>query len=358
MTASPAPWQPPPGSSPAGRPGPVAPRTLSGLPAWLGASSRRMRVAVLSAVLVVAVVVVVLPQSGPGGSAHAAAPDFPVVYKIAAGARAELAQPGAPPPGANDWSCVPSAQHPDPVVLVHGLLANMTENWQTISALLADNGYCVYALTYGTDPGLGFPLDQVGGLQPMEQSAQVLAGFVDRVLASSGAAKVDLVGHSEGATMPYYYLKTVGGAAKVARYVGLAPVFRGTILDGTGTLGQVLAGAFPGLAQVVGRYCGSCPELLAGSGFLAALDADAPAVPGVAFTDIVTRLDEAVTPFTSGLLTGPNVTNIVVQDQCPLDLADHIALAADPVAAQDVLNALDPAHAVAPSCGLVLPLIG
>ena len=358
MTASRAPWRPPPAPSRPGAPGSARPPAFVRLPAWIGASSRRMRVAVLSAVLVVAAVVAVLPQSGPAGSAHAAAPAFPVVYSIAAGARAEITQPGAPPPGANDWSCVPSAAHPDPVVLVHGLLANMTENWQTISALLADNGYCVYAFTYGTDPGAGFPLDQIGGLQPMEQSAQVLAGFIDRVLASSGAAKVDVVGHSEGATMPYYYLKTMGGAAKVARYVGLAPVFHGTTLAGIGSLAQLTAGVFPGAAQAVSRFCGSCQEFLAGSAFLAALDAGGPAVPGVAFTDIVTRYDEAVTPFTSGLLTGPNVTNIVVQDQCPLDLADHIALAADPVAAQDVLNALDPPDAVAPSCGLVLPLIG
>ena len=49
------------------------------------------------------------------------------------------------------WTCRPSAAHPRPVVLVHGLLANMTDNWQTMSPLLANNGYCVFALTYGTD---------------------------------------------------------------------------------------------------------------------------------------------------------------------------------------------------------------
>lgn len=327
--------------------------------AWVAATPLRVRAAILAGLLVIALTaVVVLPESGPNGSAHADAPSYPVVYSIAAGVQAELTSPGAAPPGANNWSCVPSPEHPEPVVLVHGLVANMTENWQTISALLANNGYCVFALTYGTDPGLAFPGDQIGGLQPMEASAQVLSAFVDRVLASTGAKKVDIVGHSEGATMPYYYVKDLGGAAKVARYVGLAPVFHGTSLSGIGTLAQLMAGIFPDAAQAVGQFCGSCQEFLPGSAFLADLAADAPAVPGVAFTDIVTRLDEAVTPYTSGLLTGPNVTNIVVQDQCPLDLADHIALAADPVAAQDVLNALDPAHARAPTCGLVLPLLG
>ncbi|HEU5001283.1 MAG TPA: alpha/beta fold hydrolase [Actinomycetota bacterium] len=350
MRKEPFPWSPDPES---GRP---TRWTVPRLTRRLASSPGRLQVGLVALLLVVAVVAVLVPQAGSGGSARAAAPSFPVVYSLAAGFRAELTQPGAAPPGANDWSCVPTAEHPDPVVLVHGLLANMTENWQTISPLLADNGYCVFALTYGADPGLG--IDQIGGLQPMDASAQVLAGFIDRVLAATGAQKVDIVGHSEGATMPYYYVKALGGAAKVARYVGLAPVFHGTTLSGIGTLAQLMAGAFPGAAGAVGQFCGSCQQFLPGSAFLGALDADAPAVPGVAFTDIVTRLDEAVTPYTSGLLTGPNVTNIVVQDQCPLDLADHIALAADPVAAQDVLNALDPAHAQAPACGLVLPLLG
>ncbi|MFF3574513.1 hypothetical protein [Nocardia jiangxiensis] len=72
----------------------------------------------------------------------------------------------------------------------------------------------------------------------------------------------------------------------------------------------------------------------------------------------MTRLDELVIPYTSGIVAEPNSTNITVQDQCPQDLADHLALASDPVAARDVLNTLDPAHAAPVTCSLVLPAVG
>ena len=55
----------------------------------------------------------------------------------------------APHSGFNDWSCQPSAAHPDPVVLLHGLGGNGPGNFLTLGPYLASAGYCVYAPTYG-----------------------------------------------------------------------------------------------------------------------------------------------------------------------------------------------------------------
>jgi len=297
---------------------------------------------------------------GPGAEAASAAPNYPVPYTFAADILASPSGPYTPPPGSNIWSCRPSAAHPYPVILVHGLFANETDNWQTYGPLLADDGYCVFSFTYGNDLSTQAPLDNVGGLAPMEQSAQVLSGFVDQVLAATGASKVDIVGHSEGATIPYWYIKFDGGAAKVAHMVGLAPVVHGTdVALGSGLIDELLT-AFGGSVSeeaAVAEGCASCAEFAPDSSFIETLDAGGVAVPGVIYTQIMTHYDELVVPYTNGMVVAPNSTNIVVQDQCALDFADHVALAADPVAAQDVLNALDPATAQPVPCVPVAPVI-
>ncbi|MFE7133891.1 lipase family alpha/beta hydrolase [Streptomyces sp. NPDC057638] len=239
-----------------------------------------------------------------------------------------------PRSGWNNWSCRPSAAHPEPVVLVHGLGANGWDNFLTLAPALRSAGYCVYSETYGKTVLGGL----AGGLAPMARSAAEVGGFIDRVRAATGAEKVDVVGHSEGTTVPAYYIKYLGGATKVDDFIGFGSNFRGTTLGGLATLAAALK--LQGLLTGVG--CGACTDYLPGSAFLAKLNDGPVAVPGPTYTSIVTRYERVVTPYTSGLLTGDNVTNIVLQDACRLDSAGHLGLAIDPNITQLVLNRLDP----------------
>jgi triacylglycerol esterase/lipase EstA (alpha/beta hydrolase family) len=306
-------------------------------------TARRGPLAVLAAATVLALTTLGLTA----GTARAS--DYPVPYSFAAGVAAELAAPGSAPPGSNNWSCHPSAAHPRPVVLVHGTFGDMTDSWQALSPLLANHGYCVFALDYGGSPGS--PIQAYGDIPT---SAGQLAAFVDQVRAATGAPQVDIVGHSQGGMMPRYYLKNLGGAADVHTLVGLAPSNHGTDLDGlTGLLT-----AFPGGSALVGSVCAACSQQIAGSPFITALNAGGDTVPGVHYTVIETRYDEVVTPYTSAFLSGPDVSNITLQNQCLLDFADHLAVIYDPVALHDVLNALDPAHATPAFCVPVAPVLG
>lgn len=134
----------------------------------------------------------------------------------------------------------------------------MADSWQALSPLLVNQGYCVFALNYGSYDGSG--LVGVDATGPIETSAAQLSGFVDRVLSATGAGQVDLVGHSQGGMMPRYYLKFLGGAAKVHTLVGPAPSNHGTTRDGLFTL----AGHFPG-AQ---RRADAVPRLRRAAGRL------------------------------------------------------------------------------------------
>lgn len=284
---------------------------------------------------------------------------LPVPHTLGAGVAAQLAGPDSAPPGANDWSCEPSAQHPNPVVLAHGLGANQTVNWQTFAPLLANEGYCVFSLTYGTNQDVSVPgVYQPGGLEPMQQSAREFGEFVDKVLAETGASNVDILGHSEGTLMPSYYVRNLDGASKVDKYVSITPLWEGTTLAGLSTLYQYTSviGFQPVIDGALNPACGSCTQFLTGSDFLKELHSDGIFDPDVDYTNIVTKYDELVVPYTSGLADGPNITNVVLQDECALDLTEHAGAAADPVAAGYVLNALDPDHAQPVDCTPVTPL--
>jgi triacylglycerol esterase/lipase EstA (alpha/beta hydrolase family) len=281
-------------------------------------------------------------------SASAAA-ELPVTYNGLLGYA--QGSPSASPAGANNWSCKPSAAHPRPVILVHGTFENMSGSWQALSPLLYDNGYCVFALNYGSYEGSGqFGIYATGDIA---QSAEQLASFVTQVRAATGARKVDLVGHSQGGMMPRYYLRFLGGAKTVHTLVGLSPSNHGTTLDGIFTLANLL-----GVGSAFGFHCPACEQQEAGSAFLAKLNAGGDTVSGVSYTVIQSANDEVVTPYTSAFLSGSKVTNILLQSQCPLDQGEHLSMPYDHIADTDVLNALDPAHPVTPACTPVLPITG
>lgn len=73
---------------------------------------------------------------------------------------------------------------------------------------------------------------------------------------------------------------------------------------------------------------------------------------------IQTRFDQVVTPYTSAFLSGPEVKNVLLQNQCALDLGDHLSMPYDHIAAADVLTALDPAHPQGFLYTPVLPVSG
>ncbi|KOV72692.1 MULTISPECIES: esterase/lipase family protein [unclassified Streptomyces] len=258
-------------------------------------------------------------------------------------ATASASDSTAPSSGWNDYTCKPSVAHPRPVVLVHGTLGNSVDNWLGLAPYLKSRGYCVYSLDYGQLPGV--PLFH--GLGPIDKSAEQLAVFVDKVLAATGAAKADLVGHSQGGMMPRYYLKFLGGAAKVDALVGLAPDNHGTDLDGL----THLLPYFPGAEDLLKATTPGLADQITGSAFLTKLNAGGDTVPGVRYTVIATKYDEVVTPWRTQYLSGSGVRNVLLQDLCPLDLSEHLAIGLfDRIAFHEVANALDPAHATATTC--------
>ncbi len=260
----------------------------------------------------------------------------------------------ADPPGANDWNCRPTSRHPRPVVLAHGTAGNKNTNWQTYAPLLANNGYCVFALTYGVTAGTPKGVDQFGGLDKIETSAQQLSAFVTKVRRATGARQVDILGHSQGTLMPNYYLKFLGGAPYVRNYVSLAPLWHGT--GGDDTLAKSMAIYAPQQDPQELPVCAACSQMSTGSPFMQKMRRGGVAVDGIKYTNIVTKYDQLVRPYTSGIETG--MRNITVQDKCAQDYTEHFEIAADPVAAAYVLNALDPAHPRPVPCMLVLPYEG
>ncbi|NQE90375.1 esterase/lipase family protein [Nocardia terpenica] len=255
-----------------------------------------------------------------------------------------------PPPGADDWNCVPSQAHPRPVVLLHGTWDNQNV-WDVLAPQLKDRGYCVFSLNYGRDASSAVGvLDGMYGTGDIRASAREVAGFVERVRVATGAARVDLVGHSQGAVLARQYLRFEGGGAKVGTLVSLVGSNHG--VDSVG-LGRLMGGAMASirdaaLARVVG-VAGT--QQLTGSDFLRELNASGDTVPGVHYTVVASRVDDASQPPEATFLRpgpGATVDNVWVQDLCPADAYRHADVPRSPTVTYIVQRALDPDYSGTP----------
>ncbi|WP_232004888.1 triacylglycerol lipase [Mycobacterium sp. ACS1612] len=261
---------------------------------------------------------------------------FPVTYGILNGLA--FFTPRQPPPGANDPSIKLTAAHPLPIILLNGTTTTQGVNWSVGAPVLANAGYKVYTFNYGNvgdDPN--YPIQATDNIR---ESAKQLAAEVNKVLEETQAPKVILIGHSQGGgILPAYYINNLGGADKVSQVIGIAPSNHGT--DASGLIGlqalPIIGPLLIGLANALGP---ALEQQSMGNPFQQEVYGNGDTRPGVLYTNIISKNDEIVTPYTQQLLQGDNVTNVVLQDLYPGLPAGHLGVVLSPQVWFVVLDAL------------------
>ena len=217
----------------------------------------------------------------------------------------------------------PAAAAPpkDPVVIVAGTFVDSPLSevvYAPLQVRLERDGYRVSI--FGL-PG--------GGLGDIVGTSAALADHVEAVRAATGAARVDLIGHSQGGIVAREYVKDFGGAGRVDSVVTLGAPNNGTVLAN--------------LLTVLGPTCTTaCEQMAAGSPFLAQLNAGDQSVGSVAYTNLTTVHDVLVVPYTSSYMDASdgNITNVTVQGQCWLRVVTHVGLAVDGAVYDGILDVL------------------
>ncbi len=278
--------------------------------AWQGGSTRvaRAAVAVLAvlALQVAALAVLALhvtaasARTGPYAPLHRPGPPLSVP---AAELRAALA-------------CTAGIAHDtrNPILLVPGTNLDPGPNysWNYEHAFAALHWpYCAVTL----------PSHSMGDIQ----TAGEYIVYALRTMSGLAHRRVDVLGYSQGGMLPRWALRFWPDTrARVHDLVAIDPSNHGT-LD----------------AQALCHL--ACPpaywQQATGSKFLVALNSGAETFAGIDYTVIYSRTDEVVVPNlnasgSSSLHTGAGrIANIAVQQICPLDVSDHLAMGTyDPVA--------------------------
>lgn len=280
--------------------------------------------------------------AAPGSSASVPVDPGPVATTHAQAAGYAEEHPGTAPARSNDFGCVPSPEHPRPVVLAHGTDSNSYSDWAAVAPMLADAGWCVFALDYGKADGA----DEYG-TGDIRVSAAQLGAFVERVRAGTGATRS--TSSATRRVRPSRGTTSTGWAARPSWTAGwgvASPSYGGTFYG----LGAAVVAAPGATGAVEDFFSVALAQQLQGSELLTELNTPVDTVPGVRYTTIGSRVDEVIQPATNVALRGPGAVNLMIQDLCPPDQTGHFNMVYDPFSLTVIRHALDPERYVPGEC--------
>jgi len=185
------------------------------------------------------------------------------------------------------------------ILLVHGFLAT-PRVLGPLAKRLARLGYCTHRIDLG---GLFGRFNA----RAVEESAEIVAERVERLVRDHGHQRIDIVGHSEGGLIARYYVQKLDGARRVGHLVTLGTPHRGTPWAHSG---RVLRPLLPSLRQMA-----------PGSAILCELRDDR-FPPGVRMTSIYSQRDWICPPSSCRLEVNgaPHLKNVEVTDGGHLEL--------------------------------------
>ena len=114
-----------------------------------------------------------------------------------------------------------------PILLIHGFLGTRGSMY-LLERRLLDNGFVVVSFNIGAI-----------NVRDIRRSAFMIHRKIERILAQTPSQKIDILGHSMGGLIGLYYVKKLGGSARVRKLVLMGTPVRGTwiALAGVATLG-------------------------------------------------------------------------------------------------------------------------
>ena len=195
-----------------------------------------------------------------------------------------------------------------PILMIHGFLGTRGSMY-VLERRLVEDGFVVVSFNLGTL-----------NLRDIRRSAFLIHRKIERILSQTPSQRIDIIGHSMGGLIGLYYVKKLGGHARVRKLIMMGTPIRGT---------------WAALAGVVtlGLWSTSSWQLLPRSRFLDEL-AKGPIPPGVEVHTIAAARDWVV-PLGTTRLAGANAMTV------PLG---HSSLVVSEEVYRRVSTALRPPH--------------